>query len=210
MNSQCRGYWLCLACGLIAWAAFAEEQKSSPTNAPGLGEIRVLDVVFTGTGCLRIGTNTMSVAAATNLLAVKREMLDVVAVHGAEVEMAPEGTQSSSLARIAGIGVPLLLVEKDGEYAWRERTGTDGVRTVRMGTEQFAALRRLWRHKKAAPEKAPAATVQTTIQWDTVSGAYDLTNVELGLFGKRVWIVHEQRQADEESGTIGIRIKKEW
>jgi hypothetical protein len=52
--------------------------------------------------------------------------------------------------------------------------------------------------------------VETTIRWDTGAGTYELSRVELALFGDRVWLMHQQRQSDEESGSVGIQLKKKW
>lgn len=205
------GRWLFLVAGLTGWHSFAEERSdSSPTNASESIEIRVLDVVLTSADRLRIGTNTMSLAAATNFIAAKLDTLDVVAVHGPEVGMAPVDAKSSAMARIASVGVPLVIVEKEGEYAWREQSGGDGFRAVQVGTDHLTAIRRLWKRQRANPEAVPETTVRTTVQWDTDTGTYALSRVELGLFGKRVWLMHEQRDSDEEPRAVGIQFKKEW
>ncbi|MBL7077138.1 MAG: hypothetical protein ISS31_06685 [Kiritimatiellae bacterium] len=205
------GCWLLLVARVAAGDALADEQRAADaTNTSGRVEIRVLDVVVTGADRLRIGTNTMSLAAATNFVAANLDTLDVVAVHGSDAGMSPVDTKSSALARIASGDLPLVVVERDGEYVWREESGADGVRTVTMGTDQFKALRRLWKRRRAHAEAIPSATVQTTVQWDTDTDTYGLSRIELGLFEKRVWLIHELRETDDEADAVGIQIKKEW
>jgi len=201
----------CLVAGLLTACAIAAEgeRSLSSTKAPEAAEIRVLDVVVTHPDRVRVGTNSMSLAAATNFVAANMEAIDVVAVRGSEPGMPPLHKGSATVARIASVGLPLVIVEKDGEYTWREQSNEHGIRTVKVGTDQFAALRRLWKRGKAQPEKRLESTLQTAVQWDTVTGTYELSRVELGLFGKRVWLVHEQREPDDESGTVGIQLKKE-
>jgi hypothetical protein len=114
------------------------------------------------------------------------------------------------LAKIARVGLPLVIVEKDGEVAWRETSGGDGTRTARIGTDQLAALRRLLGRGRDGAKTSSLPVLETTVGWDTATGAYGLNRVELGLFGKRVWIMFEQGEPDEESGTVGIQFKKEW
>ena len=202
----------CLVAGFLTTCAMAaeEERSLSSTNAPEAAEIRVLDVVVTHPDRVRVGTNSMSLAAATNFVAANMEAIDVVAVHGSKPGMAPLQTGSATVARIAGVGLPLVIVEEEGEYTWREQSAEQGIRTLKVGTDQFATLRRLWKRRKLRPEEPPQSTLQTSIEWDTATGTYELSRVELGLFGKRVWLVHEQRESDDETGTVGIQLRKEW
>lgn len=194
---------------LLAVSCDAEVQFSQPLDVSN-EEVRVMDVAVVSSNLVAVGTNTMSLVAATNLMAAHRDAVDVVAVHGSLDGDTSVGTSPSAVARLASVGLPLVIIEKDGEYAWREQSNEHGIRTVKVGTEQFAALRRLWKGGKARPDKASEPALQTSVQWDTATGAFELSRVELGLFGRRVWLLHEQRDSDDESGTVGIRIKKEW
>lgn len=186
------------------------EERPFPPEADRKKHINVVDVAVISSNQVTFGTNTMSLAAATNLLATCRGAVDVIAVHGSGPGEPPAQIQSSTVARLASVGVPLVFVEQDGEYAWREQSTENGIRTAKVGTDQFAALRRLWMRGKGYPETPPQSTLQTSVQWDTATGNYEFSRVELGLLGKRVWLMHEQRESDEESGRIGIQIKKEW
>jgi hypothetical protein len=156
--------------------------------------LRVIDIVIASTNQVTLGTNTLSLAAATNLLARYSTTVDVVALHGPfETDGLLMKTSSVALA-IARAGVPLVFVEKDGEFAWRE---------------QAAALRRLWsKNPYGAPSSTPV--LKTSIDWDPAEGTYELKRIEVGLLGERVWLMHEQSQDDNESGTIGIQFRKEW
>jgi hypothetical protein len=171
--------------------------------------LRVIDIVIASTNQVTLGTNTLSLAAATNLLARYSTTVDVVALHGPfETDGLLMKTSSVALA-IARAGVPLVFVEKDGEFAWREQAAEDGIRTVTIGTDQVAALRRLWsKNPYGAPSSTPV--LKTSIDWDPAEGTYELKRIEVGLLGERVWLMHEQSQDDNESGTIGIQFRKEW
>lgn len=194
----------------LGMAAGAADEQLAQGNAGRIAEIQVIDLVVIATNQVMVGTNRMSLAAATNLMATHRETLDVVAVHGSMPGDAPAEGKSSVMARIAGIGLPLVIVEKDGEYGWREESSEHGIRTVEVGTDQFAALRRLWKRQAPRGEASSDPTVRASVQWDTTTDSYELSRVELGLFGERVWLMHEQREADDESGSVGIRLKTEW
>ena len=200
---------LLLVAGLSA-ATGAEGEPAAPGGAAGKTEIQVFDVVIVSTNRVMVGTNAMSLAAATNLMAVHRDALDVVAVHGPVTRDASIDDKSSVVGKIASIGVPLVLVEKDGEYAWRDLSGPDGVRTVRIGTDQFTALRRLLQGGKAGATSPAVPVLETMVDWDTATGTYELSRIELGLLGRRVWLVHQQRDANDESGSVGIQLKREW
>ena len=200
---------LAVALAVPALTCTAEDPRKTEGKLPREA-IRVLDVVVISTNRVILGTNTMHVSAATNLMARRRDDIDVVAVHGDVTGEDATGAKSATMAHIARVGVPLVVVEKEGEYAWRESSGADGVRTVEVGTDQFAALRRLWKRRKATPKEETEPALQTTVQWDTATGTYELNRVELGLFGRRVWLMHELRETDDESGTVGIQLKKEW
>lgn len=173
-------------------------------------EIHVVDLTIISTNCVILGTNAMSLVAATNTIAACRDMIDIIAVHGSMEGKSLADAKSSTVAKIARVGIPLVIVEKDGEYAWREHTGADGVRTVRIGTGQFAALRRLWKGEKRGADAPAGVALRSALRWDTETGTYDFSQVELGLFGERVWLIHEFQETDDESGTIGIQIKKQW
>ena len=154
-----------------------------------------------------VGTNAMSLTTATNFMAAHRGSVALVAVH--ESADSPIEANSATLARLARTGIPLVMVEKDGEYEWRDRSATDGIRTVKFGTEQFAVFRNLReRGKIAADSRGPV--LQMSADLDTTTGKYELSRVELGLFGKSVWLMHRQHESDEEPGTTGILFRKEW
>jgi hypothetical protein len=117
---------------------------------------------------------------------------------------------SSALAEMVRAGAPLVLLEKDGDYSWRTLSDGDGVRSLRIGTDQLAEIRRFWKGGTHRPIGSAWPVLQTTVEWDTTSGTYTLKRIELGFFRKRVWLIHELREADERYGTIGVQIKKEW
>jgi hypothetical protein len=90
------------------------------------------------------------------------------------------------------------------------RVVDNGVRAVTIGTDQFAALRRLWSGGKEGGGASSRPVVQTIIDFNAAEGTYELKRVELGLFGEHVWLMHQQPETDEESGSIGILFQKEW
>jgi hypothetical protein len=117
---------------------------------------------------------------------------------------------ASALEEIVRAGAPLILVEKDGDYSWRTLSDADGVRSLRIGTDKLAEIHRFWKGGTRRPKDSAWPVLQTTVEWDTASGTYTLKRLELGFFGKRVWLIHELREADERYGTIGVQIKMEW
>ncbi|NQU41143.1 MAG: hypothetical protein HQ523_14420 [Lentisphaerae bacterium] len=183
--------------------------EPSPNDAADGETLKVIDVVITATNQFFLGSNAVSLAMITNLLATHRDTLDIVVVHGSIPGGAASDDRSPTLAKIAGMGVPLVIVEKEGEYTWRERTAADGIRTLTLDTSEFAALRRLWKQEGPHAEAASIPTVATTVTWDTATGTYDLSRIELGLLGKRVWLMHEFRESDKP-GSVGLQFKQEW
>ncbi len=190
------------------WTTAGAAERADPNESPDEVALHVIDLEILSTNQIMVGTNAFSLVAATNLMAAHRGALDVVAVHGPTTEAAPGAQQASALERIASLGIPLVIVEKEGEYAWREQPSAGGIRTVQVGTDQFAALSRFLRQRQTNLQAVPETSLQTTVKWDTTTGTYKLSRVELGLLGKRVWLMHEQ--SGDEAGTIGIQIKKEW
>jgi hypothetical protein len=172
--------------------------------------LQVIDIEYVTTNRVALGTNLMSLAAATNVIARHRDTVDAIAFHGPIEKGASEITTSSAALEIARAGVPLMIVEKDGAYAWREQSGADGIRTIKIGTDQFEILRRIMPGGKNGSDNAPRPVVQTTVELDPDAGLYELKRIELGLLGERVWLMHEQREDGEESGTIGIQFRTEW
>jgi hypothetical protein len=51
-------------------------------------------------------------------------------------------------------------------------------------------------------ETAAGPALQTSVQWDTATGSYELNRVEVGLFGKRVWLTLEQPETDDDAGPV--------
>ncbi len=192
-----------------AGKTFAADEEAVETAAQEQETIRVLDLSLLPGDKLALDTNTMSLAAATNLIHLRRDSFDAIVVHGAAEDGDAAEKQSSMLARIARAGVPLMFVEKDGEYSWRDQSG-GGVRTVKLGTDHVAALRRLWADGPEATNAPSRPVLQTTFGDDTADGTYRLEQIDLGLFGERVWIMHRPGDADSEPGSFGIQLKREW
>lgn len=210
----------CCCNSLFILAVFAAclvlaEEKGKPSSAvkSDLSEIRVLDVVIAGTNVLQIGKESVLLHAATNKIEQSRENIDVIAIHGDTGLSLTNSTRAATLEKLLSMGIPLIIVEENGdagEYAWRPQSGEDGIRTVTIGTEQFAAVRRLWRRTQSPSETSAAPVLKTTLDWNTKTDTYEFSRVELGLFGKRVWLMHEQHESNEGSGTVGFQLKKEW
>ncbi|HAS83345.1 MAG TPA: hypothetical protein DCS43_11915 [Verrucomicrobia bacterium] len=122
-----------------------------------------------------------------------------------------EGARNISiLSGIIRAGVPLVLVERDGEFDWRVPSDVDSIRTLTLGTDNLAEIRRFWKGGSHRPASPWWPVLQTTVEWDTATGTYGLKRISLGFFGKRVWLFHEQRVEDDMYGTFGVEIKKEW
>jgi len=117
---------------------------------------------------------------------------------------------SSALVDIAQRAIPLVLVETEGEYHWRTRSDTDGIRTVTIGTDHLAAIRRFWKSGRHRSPLSSWPVLQTAVEWDPASGVYTLKRVELGFFRRRIWLIHQLPDADERYGSMGIQIKWAW
>jgi hypothetical protein len=189
---------------------FAGDDDTTNNLAQKQEYIQKMDVVIVSTNQVTLGTNTMSVAAATNVIAHYRDAVDVIAIHGSIESDVSVRRTSSVIEEIAHAGVPLVFVEKDGGYARREPSGADGVRTVKIGTDQFADLCRFWNGEKNGEQTSSGPILQTTVDWDTAAKTYELKRIALGLFGERVWLIHELSQSDEKTSTIGIQLNKKW
>jgi len=204
---------VCVAFTALCMAGFsfaAGTELDSGTNQP-LEAIQVIDIVIVSSNYVTLGTNTMSLEAATNVIARHRDTVDVIAVHGSIAGNTPAKTTSSTVADIARAGVPMVFVEQDEGYVWRrDSAGANGVRTVHIGTDQYAALRQFWTRGKDGANPSSMPVLQTTVDADTATGSFALQRIELGFFGKRVWLMHEQREPDDKSGTMGIRLQRDW
>ncbi len=194
----------------VAGLRFAAADETIHDTVPRQTDIQVIHIVLVSTNRVMLGTNTLSLTAATNVIGRHRDTVDVIAIHGSIDGDASARATSSAVAEIARAGVPLVFVEKDGEYAWRAQSGNDGIRTVRIGTDQLGELLRFWRRGRNGTQPLSGPVLQTTLDWDTDAGTYDLQRIELGLLGKRVWLVHEQRESDDKTGTLKIQFQKEW
>lgn len=197
-------------CAVVLSDACADGGPATAQQVQTNERIAVVDVMVISSNEVAVGSNTFSLAAATNFLATHRGSVDFAAVHSPAMLATSSETTSAAAARLARVGVPLLIVEREGEYKWRGQSNQDGIRTIDLGTDQVAALRRLWKQEATSPANASQPAVQTSLRWDTATGTYHLDRIELGLFGRRVWIMHQQPEVDEESGTIGIELKRDW
>ncbi len=114
------------------------------------------------------------------------------------------------LSGIVRAGVSLVLVERDGELDWRIPSEAGSIRTLTLGTDNLAAIRRFWKGGRYRSASSWWPVLQTVVEWDTATATYAFKRINLGFFNKRVWLFHEQRETDETGGTFGIEIKKEW
>ena len=195
--------------GLLTGPCAAEDQAPPPETGQA-DLIHVVDVRIVGSNQVIVGTNTMALGSATNLLATYRDTVDVVAVHGSMTGNALPEIKAPALVRLAAAGVPLLIVENEGEYTWQEQSAQDGIRTITVGTDQLAAVRRLWTRRRTRVGELLEPDLQTSVEWDTATGTYGLSRVELGLFGRRVWFMHALNDTEDEPDNVGIQFKKEW
>ena len=204
----------CLAAVLSLGIGFGtiargEEAPESPATS-SQAAIQVMDVVILSTNSLLLGTNTLSLAAVTGRVSSLRESLDVLAIHGVTAGSVTNDGISATMAKLAHAGIPLVLVEKEGEYAWREQSNMTGVRTMTVGTDQLATLRRIWMHGKPDTRQARDPNLKTKIVWDSTTDTYELSGVELGLFGDHLLLMHEQPRDDEDDGSVGLEFKAKW
>jgi len=109
------------------------------------------------------------------------------------------------------IGFARIFVQDEvGDYKWRDPAEEDTVRTFKFSTDQFTAANRLRQGRSPSSKAIMGPTLRTTIDWDPITGGYQLSRVELGLFGKTVWLVHQPSTSADESGTIGIQLNISW
>ena len=206
----CRRWpWLIVALAVLR-ASAGEERESPPEVTPPLIEIRVLDVMLAGTNRLQFGRELVSLNAVSNRIEQSRANIDAVVVHAHPGFKADQDARNEALAKLARVGLPLVIVEDgkaEGEYAWRTPSGTDGIRAIKISTDQLAVLRH---QATGSARTAGGPVLQTTVDWDAATGSYQFNRIELGLFGKRVWIMHVQSDSDEAGDSLGVEIKKEW
>jgi len=120
-------------------------------------------------------------------------------------------TPASSLwVELAQVAIPRILVETEGGYQFKTPSGTDGVQRLTIGTDHLAAIRRFWKDDRYRSPLSSWPVLQTTVEWNTVSGTYTLKRVELGFFRRWVWLIHQLPDTEDRYGSIGIQIKMEW
>jgi len=128
-------------------------------------------------------------------------------------DIATEGLaprESPAWFGLAQVVIPRMLVETEGEYSLRTSESADGVRSLTIGTDHLAAIRRFWKADPYRSTRSSWPVLQTTVEWDPASGTYTLKRVELGFFRRWVWLIHQLPDAEDRFGSIGIQIKMEW
>lgn len=209
MKAQSTLMTIVVACGLVAGAVRAGEARS-PSNGHDRASLRIVDLTMLASNRVAVGTNALSLRAVTNFVDARRHTFDAIAVHGGTTANAATQAESSVLSRIARVGVPLFLVEKDGEYVRRERDEQNSVHTVEVGSGQIEFLRRFWSGGKTETDKTGIPALESRLSWDEETGTYEIEKIELGLFGERAWLMYEQEEGDDETGRVGIQFKQEW
>ena len=49
-----------------------------------------------------------------------------------------------------------------------------------------------------------------TVDYDTSTGEYDFNRWGIGLFNRKLWLLHEIGDTDDELGHYGIQLQQEW
>lgn len=108
--------------------------------------------------------------------------------------------------------VDVVIVEDtEVPYEWGAQTDGAGIVSIKLNTDYIGSVNRLLSGKRGpSPGTPTGSSLETTIEWDTTAGEYQFSRVELGLVGRRVWLVHELPESDEDTGAVGIRLRKEW
>ncbi len=183
---------------------------AGPAKANQTDEICVVDLVIASPDRIIAGTNVMTVAQATNFLAGIHGEVDAAVLHGS-LQGKPSVLQNGEvLSRILDAGVPMLIVEPDGEASWRAGASKGKVRTVTIDTDKLSALMQNRNKGSATKNQQTGFVGEAKIRWDHETGEYDLYQVEAGVLGRKVWVVHERTREDAESDSVSVRFKKKF
>lgn len=197
--------------GLVfSLAGCMSSKPAPPLESADHMNLQVVDLTILSTNQILVGTNTLSMAAMTEYLTSHSEELDAAVLHGSAQGEALAEKNAEAFSRLMSLGIPVLVVG-DGGAEQRQKTSNDkSIRTVQVDTDQMAAFQNLWQKKNTTKTTPAGPTVKTTLQYDTDTGNYELNRIELGVFGRSVWLVHEEPKDKSESGSVGIRLRKEF
>lgn len=106
-------------------------------------------------------------------------------------------------------GVPVPPPNGDDPLASPRDPAADGAPRIRVSTDQLRLLLGLARRSPPAPSESSGLAVRSAFDRDGASGQYQISRVEVGLLGRRLWLVHEPGQHDE-SGRSGVRVQFRW
>jgi len=194
------------------WTAFGQQtnnQRPAKETRPGTNaKARVLNIRFVQTDQVALETNVVSLADMTNQLEHVRGDNDVIAFHSSlEPSTGNPELTTQVLENIARIGIPLLVVEKDGYLSLPAAGAEGGPRTLDISTDWLLKLRSGLDPARSGESAIPS--LRSKMEWNDGHDAYELRGIELGLPGsKNIWLMYEQDNDGNDLG--GIRFKNTW
>ncbi len=196
------------------WSAFGQKTNNQRPPTPKetqpdtSAKAHVLNLRFIQTNQIAVGTNVVSLADMTNQLAHVRENIDVIAFHSS-LEPSSGNSELTTwvLENIARIGIPLLVVAKDGSLSLPAAGAEGGPHTLGISTDWLLKLRSGLDPAQSGRSAIPS--LRSRMEWNEGKENYKLRGIELGLPGsKNIWLMYEQDDDGNDLG--GIRFKNKW
>jgi len=132
-----------------------------------------------------------------------------IAFYGHVTGEEPPPADRDVFTSILRAGLPVLLVERDGEDHAHGARGTGEVATVALSAAQLrTALDICARFADGRSRNAAARVPDLTVRFAPDEDGIPLTKIELGLKGHSVWLVHEG--LDEAEHSTSIQLRKSW
>lgn len=193
----------CLAVLLLTAGAVCGQESNMPAAAVAATSTwQVVDVSLVGTNLLRWGTNTMSTVALTNRVDPFGRGVDALVLHTPFDSPRPSSVPASVLLPLVWTGKNILVSEEPIDDGITDGNG-DGVRTVTFSTAPLRSLT-----GRDAGGSLPLA-LRSDVDIDTHTGEYSLREVEVGLWGERLWLLHTLRQ-EQDDGSVGFEFRASW
>ncbi|MBN2562807.1 MAG: hypothetical protein JXQ75_17935 [Phycisphaerae bacterium] len=193
---------------LAAWTLTAGCVNRRGPDTAVTPDIPVLHIEADAAGNLYVDHQPLTPAQLSERLRVTDDC-DLIALHGGLTSSSAPPVSAQTLRTIVRYGMPVLVVEPDDSMTLAGEKGESRPLTVGLSDTQIRGLLQLHESLAAgSPAASNLPSLGATLEMDSSEGVYRFRRVEMGLPGRRVWLVHEQ--PDETESTTGIQIKKSW
>jgi hypothetical protein len=187
---------------LAAGAARAQDTNPPPAAIAATSTWHIVDVSLVGTNLLRWGTNTIQTAALTNRVDPFGRDVDALVLHTPFDSPRPSSVPASVLLPLVWTGKNILVSDEPVDEGIADGNG-DGVRTVTFSTTPLMSL-----GGRDTSGSLPLA-LRSDVDIDTHTGEYSLREVEVGLWGESLWLLHTLRQ-EQDDGSVGFEFRATW